>query len=158
MNAGKRGRPFLYPEGFIAGMVRIRVFLQIPYRQMEGFVRNLATFIPRLKAADYTTLFRRIKSLDNSLFVAPELLAEDIVVAADNTGIKVTNRGEWVREKWRVRRGWIKVHAMIDVETNLVLGLEITDELVQDDQMFIPLLDQTQQHRGEEHRVLSGAR
>jgi len=42
---------------------------------------------------------------------------------------------------------------MIDVETNQILGLEITDESVQDDQMFIPLLDQTQQHCGEEHPV-----
>jgi hypothetical protein len=46
-------------------MARIHVFLQIPYRQMEGFVRNLATFIPGIKVADYTTLFRRIKSLCN---------------------------------------------------------------------------------------------
>jgi hypothetical protein len=49
-----------------------------------------------------------------------------------------------MREKWWVRRGWIKVHAMVDIETNQVLGLEITDESVQDDQMFILLLDQTQ--------------
>ena len=42
---------------------------------------------------------------------------------------------------------------MIDVETNQILGLEITDESVQDDQMFIPLLDQTQQNCGEEHPV-----
>jgi len=42
---------------------------------------------------------------------------------------------------------------MIDVETNQALGLEITDESVQDDQMFIPILDQTQLHCGEEHSV-----
>mgnify|MGYP001406942376 CR=1 FL=1 len=40
---------------------------------------------------------------------------------------------------------------MIDVETNQFLGLEITDESVQDDQMFIPLLDQVQHQCGEEH-------
>jgi len=47
---------------------------------------------------------------------------------------------------------------MIDVETNQALGLEITDESVQDDRVFVPLLDQTQQHCGEEylvHRVLA---
>jgi len=58
-----------------------------------------------------------------------------------------------MREKWRVRCGWIKLHAMIDVETTQVLGLEITDESIQDDQMFVPLLDQAQQHGGEEHPV-----
>ena len=153
MNAGKPGRPFQYPESFIECMARIYVFFQLPYRQMEGFVRKLTTFIPGIKAADYTTLFRRIKNLDLSLKVTPAILAEDVIVAADSTGIKVTNRGEWMREKWRVHRGWIKVHFMIDVETNQILGLEITDESVQDDQMFIPLLDQTQQNCGEEHPV-----
>jgi len=32
-----------------------------------------------------------------------------LLPAIDSTGIKVTNRGEWMREKWQVRRGWIKV-------------------------------------------------
>jgi len=43
---------------------------------------------------------------------------------------------------------------MVDIETNQVLGLEITDESVQDDQMFILLLDQTKHHCGEEHQVI----
>jgi len=42
---------------------------------------------------------------------------------------------------------------MIDVETNQFLGLEITDESVQDDWMFTSLLDQVQQQCGEEHPV-----
>lgn len=42
---------------------------------------------------------------------------------------------------------------MIDVETNQVLDLEVTDESVRDDQMFVPLLDQVQHHCGEEHPV-----
>lgn len=142
MNRGEHGRPFLYPEPFIQCMACIHLLLQMPYRQMEGFSRKLSTFIPNLRSADYTTLFRRIKRLDLSLNVHPELLSDDLIVAVDSTGIKVTNRGEWMREKWKVRRGWIKVHAMIDVETNQILGLEVTDESSQDDQMFIPLLHQ----------------
>jgi hypothetical protein len=42
---------------------------------------------------------------------------------------------------------------MIDVETSRILGLEVTDEAVQDEQMFLPLLDQIQRHCGEEHPV-----
>ena len=57
MNAGKPGRPFQYPESVIAWMARISTFLQMPYHQMEGFVQELATFIPDLQAANYTTLF-----------------------------------------------------------------------------------------------------
>ena len=142
MNQGKRGHPFVYPSLFIDWMVCIHVFLQMPYRQMEGFTRKLSVFIPNLQSADYTTLFRRIKLLDLSLKVNSESLSEDVVVAVDSTGIKVTNRGEWMREKWKIRRGWIKVHAMIDVKTNQILGLEVTDESIQDEQMFKPLIEQ----------------
>jgi len=72
---------------------------------MEGFTRKLSLFVPGLRSADYTTLFRRIRNLDLSFQVNPEFLLRDVVVAVDSTGIKVTNRGEWMREKWRVRRG-----------------------------------------------------
>ena len=67
MNAGKPGRPFQYPESFIAWAARISTFLQMPYRQMGGFVRELVPFIPSLQVTGYTTLFRRIKSLELSL-------------------------------------------------------------------------------------------
>jgi len=33
----------------------------------------------------------------------------DLVVGSDGTGMKVTNRGDWIRKKWKVRRGWIKI-------------------------------------------------
>ena len=28
---------------------------------------------------------------------------EYIVIAIDSTGIKVTNRGQWMREKWKIK-------------------------------------------------------
>jgi hypothetical protein len=140
MNERKPGRKFQSPITFIEWMARIHLCLHMPYRQMEGFVRKLSEYIPCLRAADYTTLFRRIQKLNHSLS-SPELLnSEPVVVAVDSTGIKVTNRGEWMREKWKVRRGWLKVHAMIDVATNQFLSFEITEEDVPDDDMFLPLL------------------
>jgi len=108
-------------------MTCIHIFLQIPYHQMEGFTRQLASLLPALKSADYTTLFRRIQRMDIAVPVNTAMLSRDLVVAVDSTGLKGTNRGEWMREKWKVRRGWIKVHAMIDVETNQILSLEVTD-------------------------------
>jgi len=37
-------------------------------------------------------------------------LGRDIVVAVDSSGMKVTNRGEWIRNKWKIRKGWIEAH------------------------------------------------
>jgi hypothetical protein len=154
MNAGKRGHPYRYPDLFIHWMACVHLFLQMPYRQMEGFTRKLSLFIPGLVSADYTTLFRRIKDLDLSLKVDPSLLSRDVIIAVDSTGIKVSNRGEWMREKWHVHRGWIKVHTMVDAETGQILGLEVTDETVQDDPLFIPLLDQAESCCGSIRQML----
>ncbi len=157
MNRGKRGHPFQYPHLFIQWMACVHLFLQMPYRQMEGFTRKLRLFIPGLQSADYTTLFRRIRDLDLSLEVDPHLLSRDVIVAVDSTGIKVTNRGEWMREKWWVHRGWIKVHTMVDVKTGQILSLEVTDEKAQDDPQFTSLLDQAERTCGPGyaiHRVL----
>ena len=59
---------------------------------MEGFYRKLSKYIDSMKAADYTTLFRRIRRINIEV---PETLKDRAVIAVDSTGIKVTNRGEW---------------------------------------------------------------
>ena len=120
---------------------------------MEGFSRKLSTFIHNLITADYSTLFRRIQCLDLSLKLIPEVLSDNVILAVDRKGIKVTNQGEWMREKWKVRRGWIMVYAMIDVETTQILGLEVADESSQDDQMFTPLLDQASENCVGKHPI-----
>ena len=63
------------------------------------------------------------------------------MIAVDSTGIKVTKRGEWVREKWKVHRGWIKVHLAVDVKTKEIVAIEVTDERVSDGSRFNSLAD-----------------
>ena len=63
---------------------------------------------------------------------------DPITIAVDSTGIKVTNRGEWIREKWNnnsnnKRRGFIKIHIAVNVRTKKVLLMEVTKEDVYDD-------------------------
>ena len=110
---------------------------------MEGFLRKLSLFVNKNLGVDYTILFRRIRTFELPLIDTIEQAKGAAVVAIDCTGIKVTNRGEWMREKWRIHRGWIKVHAIIDRETKEILSLEITNESVQDEAICIPLVDAT---------------
>jgi len=63
---------------------------------------------------------------------------EDFVIAVDSSGVKVANRGEWIRHKWKVRRGWIKVYIAVDVKTKEVVSIEVTDESVGDGEMLPP--------------------
>lgn len=62
--------------------------------------------------------------------------------AVDATGIKVDNRGEWIRQKWKVRRGFVKMHLLVDTKTGMILALKVTDDSVGDSKMFVPLLEQ----------------
>jgi hypothetical protein len=34
----------------------------------------------------------------------------------DSTGIKVTNRGEWLPHKWNIRKGYLKIHVAVDIK------------------------------------------
>jgi len=58
-----------------------------------------------ISAPDYTTLSLRIPKLEIDLgYKIRE--GEEVVIAVDSTGVKVTNRGEWMRKK---RKGYIKI-------------------------------------------------
>jgi hypothetical protein len=88
-------------------------------------------------AADYTTLHKRASKQDLEIDI-PE---NDAVVAVDSTEIKVINRGDWMREKHGTQqREWLKVHVAVDVESNRLLSLEVTDENTSDSEVLCTLL------------------
>ena len=138
MNRNKTGAPYKYPDSFMTFASIIYSFCRMPYRQLEGFIRKLSTYEPGLVAADYTTLHKRISKQDLGIKI-PE---KDAVVAVDSTGIKVTNRGDWMREKHgKRRRGWLKVHVAVDVESKRLLSMEVTEEDTSDSEVLRPLLE-----------------
>lgn len=139
MNKNKRGRPFEYPRSFIAFTSFLKTGFSLQYRQTEGVLRVLSQYISQMEPADYTTLWRRINLMEIDL---PFTDREETVVAIDSTGIKVTNRGEWMREKWKRHRGWIKVHIAVNTETNELLAIEVTDERTGDNAVAEKLIEQ----------------
>ena len=143
MNEGKRGRPFKFPERLMEFLAFLHVAF-LPYRQMEGFLRKLSEYIPKLEAADYTTICKRLQRIE--LDISLRNIPNDVIVAVDATGMKVSSRGEWMRHKWKVRKGWIKVHIAVDVTTKRLLALYVTDERTGDGQMLPSLIEQAQRH------------
>ena len=73
-----------------------------------------------------------------------------IIIAADSTGIKVTNRGQWMGEKWKVlnRKGYLNIHIAVNIKTKEILALEVTDEKVHDSRMLKKLVDQVLDNPG----------
>ena len=143
MNESKWGRPFMFPERLMEFLAFLHVAF-LPYRQMEGFLRKLSEYIPKLEAADYTTICKRLKTIQ--LDITLQDIPTDVVVALDATGMKISSRGDWMHHKWRVRRGWIKVHIAVDVKTKKLLALQVTDERTGDGQLLPSLIEQSQRH------------
>ncbi|RZB29235.1 MAG: hypothetical protein AEth_01377 [Candidatus Argoarchaeum ethanivorans] len=73
---------------------------------------------------------------------------EDIIIAVDSSGVKVTNRGEWMREKWRIHRGWIKAHIAVNVNTKEIVAIEVTDEQTSDGDKFEDLIEVSEETIG----------
>ena len=123
MNERKEGNPFVYPESFMQALAYARVYFGLPYKQTQGMVKTHAKHIPDVP--DYSTINRRVNKLD--IRINPKL-GDDVIIAIDSTGIKVANRGEWIRDKWNKRRGFLKIHVAADTKTKKILSMKVTDE------------------------------
>jgi hypothetical protein len=145
MNKGKLGEPFHYPDTFVLMLGYVKVYFHLPYRQTEGIVKGHAkNKIPSIP--DFSTINRRINRMDIKIDDnknAKELEDRYIIIAIDSSGIKKTNRGQWMNKKWntRIKKGYLKIHVAVDIKSKKILSMEITDEHVHDNRMLPTLVD-----------------
>ena len=144
MNEGKVGRKFVYPDSFIKLLGYMRAYFHLPYRQTEGIVRaHASNTLPSIP--DYSRICKRINGLnikiDDDDANKSSLHDDYFVIAIDSTGVKVTNRGEWIRHKWNVKRGYLKIHVAVDIKKKRILSLIVTSEEVHDGKILPELID-----------------
>ena len=117
----------------------------MPYRQTEGIAQGHAHGkIPSIP--DYTTINRRINRLDIKINDTDgknkDFEDEYIIIAIDSTGIKVTNRGQSMKDKWNVRKkGYLKIHIVVNVKSRKILSMKVTNEHVHDSKPLPELVD-----------------
>lgn len=145
MNERKEGRKYRYPDSLILVIGYIRAYLHLPYRQTEGIIKATGKSLP--SHPSYSQISRRINSLDidSGSRSISELDGDndDLVMAVDSTGIKVTNRGQWMHDKWDAQnknKGYLKIHVAVNIKTKEILALEVTDERVHDGKVMDKLL------------------
>ncbi len=145
MNKDKVGEPFHYPNTFLLLLGYAKVFFHLAYRQTEegiaqGHAKGKVPSIP-----DYSTISRRINRLNIKINDSKSKEFEDeyIVIAIDSTGIKVTNRGQWMKDKWNVKKkGYLKIHIVaVDVKSKEILSMKVTDEHVHDSKALPELVN-----------------
>jgi hypothetical protein len=91
------------------------LFLRLPLRQVEGFLRSLIELMGlTLDVADHPTLSRRGKQLKVPLRVPQKLGRIDLVI--DSSGLAIFGEGEWaaVKHGGKGIRGWKKLHLGVD--------------------------------------------
>lgn len=126
MNSGKIGQPYLYPES----LIKFLSFLKckgFSLRDLQGSVSAFSKKLGPFPVISFSQIRRRILSLELRFGTNKS----NLIVGCDGSGLKVGNRGDWMREKWKVKRGWIKVVIMGDIDGNIVdirIGNEDLDE------------------------------
>lgn len=142
MNKNKRGKPFIFPDSFILVIGYIRYSFHLPYRQTEGIIKATRKNLPE-KSPSYGHICKRINKLNVDINDHDRRDDDEyIIIAADSTGIKVTNRGQWMDEKWSVqRKGYLKIHVAVNIKTKEILALEVTNEKVHDGRMLTKLVN-----------------
>ena len=114
MNKDKVGEPFHYPNTFLLLLGYAKAYFHLPYRQTEGIAQAHAKGkvhpIP-----NYTTINGRINRLPIKIKYTTDSnkSKEDyIVIAIESNGIKVTNRGQSLQDKWHIKnnnkKGYLK--------------------------------------------------
>lgn len=126
MNSRKVGQPYFYPASLIefCGMFYAKGF---SYREIRGILRGLSKRLDNFPVISFSQIRKRLKKLPLSF----KAKGKNLKAGVDGSGIKVGNRGEWIREKWNKTRGWIKVVIMGDTKGNIVdirIGNEGLDE------------------------------
>ena len=126
MNEKKEGRKSRYPDSLILVIGYIKVYLHLPYRQTEGIVKATGKNLPNHPS--YSQIYRRINKLDIDSSRSSSELDKDnnnIIIAIDSTGIKVTNRGQWMHDKWNAqnkKKGYLKIHVAVNIKTKEIIA------------------------------------
>jgi len=153
MNLGKEGALYRYPDTFVLLLGYMRVYFHLPFRQTKGVVAaHAGRKVPSIP--DYSTINRRVNKLDIKI---NERIGNDVVIVLDSTGIKVTNRGEWLPHKWNVRKGYLKIHVAVDIEKKKIVSLDVTSEEVYDGSRLKELVDNALENNTLERVIADGA-
>ena len=117
MNENKKGKPFTFPGSFILAVGHMRACFHLPYRQTEGIIKATGKSLPNHPG--YGHMCKGIDRMDVDITGSTRTGDEDdddIIIAVDSTGIKATNRGQWMLDRWWARnkkKGHLKIHTLL---------------------------------------------
>ncbi|MFW6026683.1 MAG: IS5 family transposase [Candidatus Woesearchaeota archaeon] len=134
LNSNKVGQPFLYPDSLIKFLAMFKA-KGFDYRSLEGIAQGFSKKFGNFPIISFSQIRRRISKLKLTFNVKNS----NLLTGTDGSGFKVSNRGEWIRQKWKIRRGWVKVVILGDSKGN-VIDIEVNDEKLDENKASKKLL------------------
>ena len=111
-------------------------------RSVQGWSEEVLEEKFGVRIPHYSTLCKYSKRF--STIVSPaaaSLKGRPLTVAVDSTGIGSRTAGLWRHFIWGSTRGWLKLHAMIDVDTGIVIAYTVTGDKKGDSPQLLRLVD-----------------
>lgn len=135
MNKNKPGRRFKFCSGLISAAFAVKCVFRLPYRQLEGFMRDVSDKLHK-SIPNFRTIWWRIDRMKSEGVKFGIHKGKNMVIAIDSTGLRPVNDGEYRSMKYDVRKEWIKLHAIVDVKTKEILNVTVTKGNVGDNTQF----------------------
>jgi hypothetical protein len=132
LNVNKKGARYQYPDSLIRFCGTIKTIFGIGLRQIEGFAKSLYSLVPIPKIPSYTQISRRFNTLGLNIIDSLAEPKDGQVIAIDSTGIKLYQSGEWIREKHKKRRPFLKLHVAVNVKTKQAVAQILTEDSIDD--------------------------
>ena len=110
---------------------------------------------------NFSAIWKRINKInledDNgrSWFSDGKVKTGIVVLAGGSAGLEPTSRVDWTGEKWNVKRGFIKLHIMVDSKTKKTCAVSAADNSCGDAPEFKKLLDEALQNIENSPNVIS---
>lgn len=162
VNRGKRGAPYLFSDSLIAWMGNFQAAFNADVRTVAGFTEGLLEFIGVASPSYSRYCERANEAYDRLRRRVPEELREryggEVLlvrgggrilktarnVGIDSTGLSLSATSGWRKHKWKTDvkdRGWLKLHALCDVDSGEILAYVVTTEKVGDVAVLKTLID-----------------
>ena len=145
LNENKVGHPFVYSDVCFMIMALFKNTVGTRYRQLQGIIEEI---LGEENSPTFSAIWKRINKIsleddsDKSWFSDGKTKTETVFLSGDSTGLKPTSRGDWMGQKWDVKRRFIKMHIMVDSKTKKIYAASITDEKSGDAPEFEELLSE----------------
>jgi len=149
LNNSKVGAPFVYSDACFMGMALFRNTIGVAYRQLQGIAEDC---LGEKDTPNFSALYKRINKIKleesngTTWFTDGKNKTEIVFLAGESTGLKPTSRGDWMGAKWNIRRGFIKMHVMVDSKTKKIYAVSVTDDSHGDAPEFKKLFDEALQN------------